>query len=147
MSIGTSQSNLCRFLANLTLRFADRDMIMRYHWGLAVGHVYSHNQNESTPSPSAQAPTTTTTPNLEPEPSAMPEVDIFPHELRDQENDPDADCPELGFENREDDLIEADEDYQWEHDGPSADYDDDESNTIDEMHHFSDLHGDVESYN
>jgi hypothetical protein len=25
-------------------RFVDRDMIMRYHWGLAVGHVYTHGQ-------------------------------------------------------------------------------------------------------
>jgi hypothetical protein len=24
-------------------RFVDRDMLMRYHWGLAVGHVYMHN--------------------------------------------------------------------------------------------------------
>ncbi|KAG6904490.1 hypothetical protein DXG01_009497 [Tephrocybe rancida] len=24
-------------------RFVDRDMLMRYHWGLGVGHVYSHN--------------------------------------------------------------------------------------------------------
>ncbi|RXW14870.1 hypothetical protein EST38_g10985 [Candolleomyces aberdarensis] len=24
-------------------RFVDRDMIMRYHWGLGVGHRYSHN--------------------------------------------------------------------------------------------------------
>jgi len=23
-------------------RFADRDMLMRYHWGLAAGHVYTH---------------------------------------------------------------------------------------------------------
>jgi hypothetical protein len=23
-------------------RFVDRDMVMRYHWGLAVGHVYTH---------------------------------------------------------------------------------------------------------
>ena len=22
--------------------FADQDMLMQYHWGLAVGHVYSH---------------------------------------------------------------------------------------------------------
>jgi hypothetical protein len=26
-------------------RFADRDMIMRYHWGLAVGHIYGHQQS------------------------------------------------------------------------------------------------------
>ena len=25
-------------------RFVDRDMVMRYHWGLGVGHVYTHNQ-------------------------------------------------------------------------------------------------------
>ena len=23
--------------------FVDRDMVMRYHWGLGVGHVYSHS--------------------------------------------------------------------------------------------------------
>jgi hypothetical protein len=23
-------------------RFVDRDMVMRYHWGLAVGHTYAH---------------------------------------------------------------------------------------------------------
>ncbi|KIK25266.1 hypothetical protein PISMIDRAFT_43715, partial [Pisolithus microcarpus 441] len=23
-------------------RFADRDMLLRYHWGLGVGHMYSH---------------------------------------------------------------------------------------------------------
>ena len=25
-------------------RFVDRDMVMRYHWGLAVGHLYTHNR-------------------------------------------------------------------------------------------------------
>ena len=25
-----------------TDRFADRDMIMRYHWGIGIGHTYSH---------------------------------------------------------------------------------------------------------
>jgi hypothetical protein len=24
-------------------RFADRDMLMRYHWGIAVGHAYTHD--------------------------------------------------------------------------------------------------------
>lgn len=23
-------------------RFVDRDMLMRYHWGLGVGHIHSH---------------------------------------------------------------------------------------------------------
>lgn len=26
----------------LTIRFVDRDMVMRFYWGLGVGHVYSH---------------------------------------------------------------------------------------------------------
>jgi hypothetical protein len=24
-------------------RFVDWDMVMRYHWGLGIGHVYSHH--------------------------------------------------------------------------------------------------------
>jgi hypothetical protein len=30
----------------MLLSFVDRDMVMRYHWGLAVGHVYSHPYSE-----------------------------------------------------------------------------------------------------
>ena len=26
--------------------FADRDMLMQYHWGLAVGHIYSHRGSQ-----------------------------------------------------------------------------------------------------
>lgn len=26
------------------IRFADRDITMRYHWGLGIGHTYSHDQ-------------------------------------------------------------------------------------------------------
>ena len=28
-------------------RFVDRDMLMRYHWGLGVGHTYSHVRDHS----------------------------------------------------------------------------------------------------
>ena len=27
---------------NVLFRFADRDILMRYHWGLGVGHAYAH---------------------------------------------------------------------------------------------------------
>lgn len=34
-------------------RFADRDMLMRYHWGLGIGHAYAQEaklpQNSATP--------------------------------------------------------------------------------------------------
>ncbi len=26
-------------------RFADRDITMRYHWGMGIGHTYSHDQD------------------------------------------------------------------------------------------------------
>lgn len=29
-------------LNELPFSFVDRDMVMRYHWGLAVGHIYGH---------------------------------------------------------------------------------------------------------
>ena len=29
------------------ISFVDRDMVMRYHWGLGVGHVYSHSDAPS----------------------------------------------------------------------------------------------------
>ncbi|KZP06410.1 hypothetical protein FIBSPDRAFT_764436 [Athelia psychrophila] len=31
-------------------RFVDRDMLMRFHWGLAVGHVYTHRSKCDNPS-------------------------------------------------------------------------------------------------
>jgi hypothetical protein len=40
------------------ISFVDRDMVMRYHWGLAVGHIYGHEfkfareLEQGTPSPS-----------------------------------------------------------------------------------------------
>ncbi|KIJ10243.1 hypothetical protein PAXINDRAFT_86346, partial [Paxillus involutus ATCC 200175] len=30
------------FYSHPTQRFVDRDMLLRYHWGLGVGHTYSH---------------------------------------------------------------------------------------------------------
>lgn len=30
-------------------RFVDRDMVMRYHWGLAVGHTYAHRRTSFEP--------------------------------------------------------------------------------------------------
>jgi hypothetical protein len=39
--MGYMQLKRCTFLT-LTISFVDRDMVMRYHWGLGVGHTYSH---------------------------------------------------------------------------------------------------------
>lgn len=72
--------------------FPDRDMLLRFHWGLGVGHTYSHasmspqtqkalaeDDLETTAAPDAQASTVR------------------------GEDDPDSDDPELGTGNREDD--------------------------------------------
>ena len=34
-------------LLTIAQRFVDRDMLLRYHWGLGVGHVYSHVRESS----------------------------------------------------------------------------------------------------
>ena len=34
--------------------FVDRDMVMRYHWGLGVGHAHAHSQGPSKGSPQNQ---------------------------------------------------------------------------------------------
>jgi hypothetical protein len=34
------------------LRFVDRDMLMRYHWGMGIGHVYSWHSVATSASPS-----------------------------------------------------------------------------------------------
>jgi hypothetical protein len=35
-------------LSAMVCRFVDRDMVMRYHWGLGVGHIYSHHSGSPT---------------------------------------------------------------------------------------------------
>ena len=44
------------------ISFVDRDMVMRYHWGLGIGHVYAHvkrssEDNESDGQPILEQPT------------------------------------------------------------------------------------------
>jgi hypothetical protein len=35
-----------RAASHLCYSFVDRDMMMRYHWGLGVGHTYAHHDTE-----------------------------------------------------------------------------------------------------
>lgn len=43
--------NVMMFLTMLTpskmLRFSERDLMMRYHWGLGVGHLYAHGPSST----------------------------------------------------------------------------------------------------
>jgi hypothetical protein len=92
-------------------RFVDRDMLMRYHWGLGVGHVYSHGQRAFATS------TTTSTEDVNRDSAtemhstdeAIPEV----HE-EDHDGSSDAENPELGFDDLEDDWIDEDSEGELE---------------------------------
>jgi hypothetical protein len=77
--------------------FVDRDMIMRFHWGSAAGHTYTHGSNTS--DFNHTLPTPEAFEGFEPE-TGDSGVDIYIPE------DAGDDDPELGFENREDDLGE-----------------------------------------
>jgi len=43
-SIGMFTSFICYYFLTRFLSFVDHDMLMRFHWGLGVGHVYTHQQ-------------------------------------------------------------------------------------------------------
>ena len=44
------------YLLMIIQRFVDRDMLMRYHWGLSVGHTYSHVSDHSEPNDESITP-------------------------------------------------------------------------------------------
>ena len=88
------------------LRFVDRDMVMRYHWGLAAGHVYAHRTRDQT-----VALGTTTLENenmvgdaeLNHRPGNSGSITDMPeHEDEVQ----DFDDPELGFADQEEDFFD-----------------------------------------
>jgi hypothetical protein len=100
---------------------------MRYHWGLAVGHLYSHGNHPNSSgagtapvsaSPSGQSTSARHTPdNLEEEPSNS----VEPLPLFDRE-DSDVEDPQFTLRNREDDDID---DNESSHDELDIDHDED----------------------
>jgi hypothetical protein len=85
-------------------RFVDPDMLMRYHWGLGIGHIYSHGRTEvHSTAISATAQTSDTgTDDEGPEAIAM-----VPD--RQLEVDSDFENPEFDLVENEDDLGEVEE--------------------------------------
>jgi hypothetical protein len=78
-------------------------MVMRYYWGLAAGHVYTHGAGNSD-LPTDVSGTVDASDNLELETTVD---DVGPISVLEHENDaPDHDSEELGFENREDDFFD-----------------------------------------
>lgn len=52
--IGMPNLLISVFWLTLVFRFVDRDMLLRYHWGLGVGHTYSHIPSSTDESRSAE---------------------------------------------------------------------------------------------
>jgi hypothetical protein len=104
-------------------------MVMKYHWGLAIGHTYSH----AAAADSAVVQVSAAEPRedelaLD---SANVLVDIPLHQ---NGEDPYFNNPELGFENREDDWIDEEADQD---EGNIDDYDGDNDEFLD----FIDMYG------
>lgn len=64
----TGSIYFCTFFVCLTeirehFRFADRDMTMRYHWGLGIGHTYAHGR-DNCPISNVSSSTSSTVDNL-----------------------------------------------------------------------------------
>jgi hypothetical protein len=74
-------------------------MVMRYYWGLAAGHIYTHSCDLYSSNGRSTPPVPDGTEPLEPEMS-IPAVDANIQE--------DEDDAEFGFENRQDDILEED---------------------------------------
>ena len=70
-------------------------MIMRYHWGLAIGHTYAHNR-----------PINILNVSTAPEPSQVHNGNVFPDAMNFEEPDKNTgDEPEFTLENLKDYLI------------------------------------------
>jgi len=114
-------------------RFADRDMVMRYHWGLAIGHTYTHAaaaDGSVVHVSTADSGTHEDDLALESDPASMP-VDVPPPQ--NGENS-DHDDPELSFENREDNWTDVEEGDDGE---GSIDGNDDEFLDLNDMYGLS----------
>jgi hypothetical protein len=103
----------------ILLRFVDRDMVMRYHWGLAVGHLYTHSDtrnNSSLPTTDASAGHGDAAPGL-----LLPNVEMVDATAGAHANDFYAedsnshDADEFLLRNREDDRWEDMEGSDHDH--------------------------------
>lgn len=87
----------------IVYRFPDRDMLMRYHWGLAVGHVYSHGTQSATHMEASHSEANPQINVTEDNSSSLVEGVESPITSRSHLDD-EEDDPELSLQDREDDL-------------------------------------------
>ncbi|KAH6896318.1 hypothetical protein BKA70DRAFT_1438538 [Coprinopsis sp. MPI-PUGE-AT-0042] len=129
--IAQEEDDWCEYYVN---RFVDRDMLMRYHWGLGVGHAYSHGDVPALASKLNVAPAPPTTqggddtfvegsphfPVIEHEEFASSNLGGPSHAHQDNlpipsststasdtEGETDSDDPELALSDHEEDIMES----------------------------------------
>ncbi len=121
--------NLTMFLAEQFDRFVDRDMMVRYHCGLGIGHTYSHSHHQ----PSDQEPRSSTAGRSEgQDPDSNSEIILNDINMEivlpsDDEAQSESDSSGDDYDGWEDGEAEASED-------PSDDDGDDELLAMDEMY-------------
>ena len=97
-------------------RFVDRDMVMRFYWGFAAGHIYTHaasNNLQTQP----LASTTHDEDSIRDLESDMMTSGNASGILEHENDTPDLDDPQFSLENHEDELLdEEDEDSEKEQD-------------------------------
>ncbi|KAJ3537968.1 hypothetical protein NMY22_g5372 [Coprinellus aureogranulatus] len=114
--------------------FADRDMVMRYHWGMGVGHVYSHKRS-AIAAPSTPPPSQPTAPS-DGNTGAPMDIDLNVSRLEDTGLSPEmsmsvsgdgTDSEESAYDYRGDSDDEEVSDFsRSDGDGPTAGLDDDD---------------------
>jgi hypothetical protein len=130
-------------LSNLQHRIVDRDMTMRYHWGLAVGHLYTHVLSRRNVAPIS------TSPELERLRHGLDTVEQGPDidggsEPPEKEAGPDADnvSPDSDEGEIPDSASDVYDRDHWDHEGGNdLDYEDrdqwdDEGSDTDSEHDF-----------
>jgi hypothetical protein len=75
------------------LRFSERDLLMRYHWGLGVGHLHAHQ-------PGSTASRIPEEPDMQDETEELGENNVDIHTQDNNGDVYDSDDPELGLEDR-----------------------------------------------
>jgi len=80
-------------------------MVMRYYWGLAVGHAYTH-ATDDTNLPSTQASSASENNMDRADDQELDKNSGDTAQPSERDNDAPDNDPEFGFENRQDDFID-----------------------------------------
>lgn len=97
-------------------------MLMRYHWSLGVGHTYSHRSDSTQSEPPVLSYMDSIIDTKEGDHD--PTVSEDPRALNEDEEDPDPDDPELVMDERENEDLGLEPEWDDDHFGGEPDNDD-----------------------